>query len=286
MNVEQRKNYTPVGIRAPDMEWTRSLGETEVTPPDSPSSHSSASSEDVIMDMGDSAFESLELDDDMPTPRLHQPAPSSTATNINSPAPAGNADRQPKVGKRSTKEIGSAKGERLAAEQSSQKAKEPAQKKPWELRQFVAPQFKDLREKTLEAKEVIPISQIQKLLPPVISGSDNKQLETSFMQLRRLLIPSDAKMQDRPRVELALLQVVWLFNQIAEHGSPRYLKAFASDVSNMKLLEFFLNEAYQRGGKSIINDTDTRGKTAKTKLTEWRAICVAYFVVKVGESSF
>ncbi|KAJ9126189.1 hypothetical protein QFC24_002462 [Naganishia onofrii] len=285
VNVEQRKNYTPIGLRAPDMEWTRSLLETEVTPPDSPSSNSSASSEDVLMDMGND-LEYVEELDGIASSRPRQTAQSSSTANSKTPAGAGTSERPSKVGKRSTKEIGSAKGERLAAEQSSRTPKEPAQQKPWELRRFVAPELKELRETTLTSKEIIPFSDIRKLLPPVITGLDSKQLESSFVQLRRLLIPSDAKMADRPRVELSLLQVAWVVNQIAEHGSARYLKAFAADVSNMKLLEFFLNDAYARGGKSIINDKDYRNKTPKTKLTEWRATCVAYFTIKVGISSF
>ncbi|KAJ9118571.1 hypothetical protein QFC22_003791 [Naganishia vaughanmartiniae] len=285
VNIEPRKNVRVVDSHVPDMEWTRSLPETEATPPDSPSSHSSASSEDVLMDTGDDAFEPLMGDiDDLASPRSRQSAQSSSSANVNSINNAGNADQQSTVGKRSTKEIGSAKGERLAAEQSSRKAKEPVPKKPWELRQFVAPEFKDLREKTISARETIPISDIQKLLPPVISGSDVKQLETSFAQLRKLLLPADGKKETRPRIELALLQVIWALNQIAEYGSSRYLKAFAADVSNMKLLEFFLNEAYQRGGLSIINKPDDRNKTDKTRLTEWRAICVAYFAIKAGVS--
>ncbi|KAJ9101051.1 hypothetical protein QFC21_003269 [Naganishia friedmannii] len=279
VNLERRKNFTSVGIRQPDMAWTRSLPQTEVTPPDSPSSHSSASSEDVLV--GDDRFDPVGDRDDLASPRPRQPAESSSSANANVAANDGDSDRQSKVGKRSTKEIGSAKGERLSAEQNSRRAKEPVQRKPWELRQFVAPEFEELRKTTLAAKEVIPFTDIQKLLPPVVSGSDSKQLENSFLHLRRLLLPADTKMQDRPRVELALLQVVWLLNQIAEHGSPRYLKAFAADVSNMKLLEFFLGDAWERADTSITKSTDDGASARKSKLTEWRAICVAYFTIKL-----
>ncbi|KAJ9110914.1 hypothetical protein QFC19_001423 [Naganishia cerealis] len=286
-HIARRKDVRSLDSHAPDMEWTRNLSQIEATPPESPSAQSSSSSEvmlvDVPDDMGDDTFEPADDMGDIASPRPRQAGQTSLAADVVRPVNAIAKERQPLIGKRSTKEMESAKGKRLAAERTSEKGKGPVRRKAWEVREFVAPDVKDLRRMTLpnDGVEVIPFSDIQKLLPPDISGNDTKQLESSFSQLQKLLLPADSKRNQGSKVQLSLGQSIWLLNQIIEEGSSRYLKAFAADVSNIRMLEFFLDDAYSRRNTSRAPAGDRAKQLDKAKLTEWRAICVAYFTIKL-----
>jgi hypothetical protein len=287
--IRQRHPVKTIGSKAPDMEWTRLLPETQPTPPDSPAA-SSTGSDDMEMDSMDDG-DALQ-DVDMQEADQRQPPAASVNTNSASPTPGSkrSADearsaqgKQNGVSKSAREKESSSKkkaSSKDAGEKSGKKKEQSGSKtvpREWELRAFVAPGEDELKEFTSPkgSSDSIPFKDIRQLLPPVITGADRGKLQASFDQLRKLLFPEGGNAP----VDLYLNQLVWVVNQMAVAGSREYFSALAKP-HNLRLLESILLHAYQKQ-KGV---TDPQDK--KANITKWRSVKAAYFTIQVSPVSW